>query len=82
MNTLVTLVGSISLSCRQRRAVVHISGQGGAVHDRQGGHPALTGTRFCVTKTTESLPRTAMLVMLVERTALKAYSAAGSRLIG
>lgn len=39
------------------------------------GTQELTGTFFCVTATTESFPRTAMLVMPDDLAALKAYSA-------
>lgn len=75
----VTLVGSMSLSCvcvtgKRAHSVTHAPK---AIEDAelQDAYVRHTWTFFCVTKTTESFPRTPMLVTPADLTALNAYSA-------
>lgn len=68
----VTLVGSMSLSCKAR---YFYKTKTWLVLQQQLTPLQLTVTFFCVTTQTESLPRTAMLVMPAALTALNAYSA-------
>jgi len=72
LNRCVTLLGSISLSCRWQCEGGGVGVDGALVVVRA--CRALTVTRFCAKNTTESSPRTATLVRPVDLTALNAYS--------